>query len=158
MSLVLDATRAPQFDSDESLTDEYTVNQELSPTDEFTINEDVAEILEKDYEEELTATQALNAEIERAAADLNATLDETSLDDETSEMPLADLSELDATAEMPVADDDTAETATEQQLDATAAITVNMSADEKTAEMPVANDDETAEMDISGGKVDTKRR
>jgi hypothetical protein len=158
MSLILDATRAPQFDRDESLTDEFTMTQELSPTDEYTINEDVAEILEKDYEEELTATQALNAEIERAAADLNATLDETSLDDETSEMPLADISELDATAEMPVADDDTVDTATEQQLDATAAITVNMSADEKTAEMPVANDDETAEMDISGGKVDTKRR
>ena len=158
MSLILDATRAPQFDGDDSLTDEYTVNQDMSPTDEYTINEDVAEILEQDYEEELTATQALNAEIERAAADLNATLDETSLDDETSEMPLADVSELDATAEMPLASDDTVETATEQQLDATAAITVNMSADEKTAEMPVANDDETAEMDISGGKVDTKRR
>ena len=158
MSLILDATRAPRFESDDSLTDENTVNQDMSPTDEYTINEDVAEILEKDYEEELTATQALNAEIERAAADLNATLEETSLDDETSEMPLADVSELDATAEMPPADDDTVETATQQQLDATAAITVNMSADEKTAEMPVANDDETAEMDISGGKVDTKRR
>ena len=157
MSLILDATQAPEFDSDNSLTDEYTVNQELSPTDEYTINEDVAEILEKDYEEELTATQALNAEIERAAADLSATLDEASPDDETSEMPLADISELDVTAEMPTADDETVETET-QELDATAAVTVNMSADEKTAEMPVANDDETTEMDISGGKVDTKRR
>ena len=158
MSLVLDATKAPQFDSDNSLTDEITVNQDMSPTDEYTINEDVAEILEQDYEEELTATQALNAEIERAAADLSATLEETTLDDETSEMPLADVSELDATAEMPVADDDTVDAETQLQLDATAAVTVNMSADEQTAEIPVANDDETAEMDISGGKVDTKRR
>ena len=146
MSLILDATQAPQFDTDDSLTDEYT------------INEDVAEILEKDYEEELTATQALNAEIERAAAELSNTLDETSPDDETSEMPLGDISELDPTAEMPVGDDDTVDTEVQHELDSTAAVTVNMSADEKTAEMPVANDDETAEMDISGGKVDTKRR
>ncbi len=158
MSIILDATQAPQFDTDDSLTDEYTVDQDISPTDEYTINEDVAEILAQDYEAELTATQALNTEIERAAADLSATLDETSLDDETSEMPLADVSELDETAEMPVADDETVDTETQQQLDATAAVTVNMSNDEKTAEMPVANDDETAEMDISGGKVDTKRR
>jgi len=158
MSFVLDATKAPQFGTDDSLTDEYTVNQELAPTDEYTINEDVAEILEKDYEEELTATQALNAEIERAAAELSETFDETSSDDETSEMTLADASELNATAEMPVADDETTETEAQQQLDETAAVTVNMSADEKTAEMSVANDDETAEMDISGGKVDTKRR
>ena len=146
MSLILDATQAPQFDTDDSLTDEYT------------INEDVAEILEKDYEEELTATQALNAEIERAAAELSNTLDETSPDDETSEMPLGDISELDPTAEMPVGDDDTVDTEVQHELDSTAAVTVNMSADEKTAEMPVANDDETAEMDVSGGKVDTKRR
>jgi hypothetical protein len=32
-----------------------------------------------------------------------------------------------------------------------------MSGDDKTAEMFVANDDETVEMDIEGGKVDTKR-
>ncbi|RZV38781.1 MAG: hypothetical protein EX272_01890 [Chromatiales bacterium] len=159
VSLVLDATKAPQFETDDSSTDEYTVKQDMSPTDEYTINEDVAEILAQDYEDELTATQALNAEIERAAADLSETFDDPSLDDETSEMPLADVSEFDATAEMPAADDDTVDTETQQQqLDATAAVTVNMTNDEKTAEMPVANDDETAEMDISGGKVDTKRR
>ena len=158
MSFVLDATKAPQFDADGSPTDEITVNQESSQTDEYTINEDVAAILERDYEKELTATQALNREIELAAAELSETLDATSPDDETSEMPIADASESDATAEMPKAGDETAETDVQQQLDETAAITVNMSADDKTAEMAVANDDETAEMDISGGKVDTKRR
>ena len=157
MSFVLDATKAPQFDADDLPGDEITVNQESSPTDEYTINEDVAEILQRDYEEELTATQALNREIEFATAELSETFDNTGADDETSEMPLADASEVDATAEMPKADDETAE-AEVPQLDETAAITVNMSADDKTAEMAVANDDETAEMDISGGKVDTRRR
>ena len=39
----------------------------------------------------------------------------------------------------------------------TAAVTVNMSADEKTAEMPVANDDDTTEMEIEGGTINTKQ-
>jgi len=172
MSVILDATQAPQFGSDMSPTDQYAIDPDVSPTDEYTINEDVADILEQDYEEELTATQALNKEIERAAAELADTFDEVSSEEETSEMPLADVSELDETSEMPLtdaseldetahlplSDDDTVETVSEPQLDETAAVTVNMSSDESTAEMPVANDDETTEMEISGGKVDTKNR
>ena len=172
MSVILDATQAPQFGSDMSPTDQYAIDPDVSPTDEYTINEDVADILEQDYEEELTATQALNKEIERAAAELADTFDEVSSEEETNEMPLADVSELDETSEMPLtdaseldetahlplSDDDTVETVSEPQLDETAAVTVNMSSDESTAEMPVANDDETTEMEISGGKVDTKNR
>lgn len=158
MSIVLDEAEIPSFEDADAQTDEVTINDDISPTDEYTINEDVAEILAQDYEDELTATQALNAEIERAAAELGETLEEPGLDDETTEMPLADVADTQATAHLPSVDDDTIESVSQENLDGTAAVTVNMTADENTAEMPVANDDETAEMDISGGKVDTKRR
>ncbi len=127
-----------------SISDNYTISNEVD-----------FDILEQDYEEEMTATQALNLEIARAAADLKATLD--GADDPTAEMPLATVTEIDATAEMPVQEeDDTIETTSQaryRRSGDTAAVTVNMSADDKTAEMPVANDDETAEMEISGGKI-----
>jgi len=72
-------------------------------------------------------------------------------------MHLATVTELDATAQLPAQeDDDTIETVTMPNPNDTAAVTVNISADDHTAEMPVANDDETAEMEISGGTVNTK--
>ena len=50
-------------------------------------------------------------------------------------------------------EDDTIETVSQTDPGDTAAVTINLAADDKTAEMPVANDDETAEMEISGGKL-----
>ena len=156
MSVIMDATKMPQH---EEVTErdlkavEVKLDNETLISDNYTISNEVDfDILERDYEDEMTATQALNLEIARAAADLKATLDEA--EDPTAEMPLATVTELDATAEMPVQEeDDTIETASQSDPGDTAAVTVNMSADDKTAEMPVANDDETAEMEISGGKI-----
>jgi len=155
MSVIMDATKMPQH---EEITErdlkavEIASENETQIAEHYTINKEVDyNILEQDYEDELTATQALNIEIERAAADLNANLAEA--DDVTSEMPLATVTEIDATAEMPAQDDDdTIETVTESEINDTAAVTVNMAESDRTAEMPVANDDETAEMEISGGK------
>jgi hypothetical protein len=76
--------------------------------------------LEKDYENELTATQALNEEIERAAAELARDLDEVESNELTAEISLATVTELDVTAQLP-----------EQE-------------------------DATSELDIQGGKVDTR--
>lgn len=159
MSVIIDATKMPQH---EEVTErdlkavEVESNDETLNADNYTISNEVDfDILEQDYEEEMTATQALNLEIARAAADLRATLDEA--EDPTAEMPLATVTELDVTAEMPARkEDDSIETVSETDPGDTAAVTVNMSADDKTAEMPVANDDETAEtaeMEISGGKI-----
>jgi hypothetical protein len=126
---------------------EVKSDDETGVSESYTINEDVGyDILEQDYEDELTATQALNLEIERAAAELNSKTEEVEAD-VTAEMPLATVTEIDATAELRAAKDG------ETDPSDTAALTINMSADDKTAELSVANDDETAEMEISGGKV-----
>ena len=158
LSVIVDATKMPQH---EEVTERDLQAIEVATDDEtqidtnYTISKEVDyDILEQDYQDELTATQALNLEIERAAAELKEDLDETSAEDVTTEMPLATVTELDVTAEMPVQEeDDTIETVTKADPGDTAAVTVNMSADDNTAEMAVANDDETAEMEISGGKI-----
>ena len=153
MSVIVDATRMPDHEEvtqqdlkavpvpggDETLvSDSYTVSQEID-----------YQILEQDYEEELTATQALNLEIEKAAADLVERLEadddptaETAQFDEnkTHELPMATVTELDVTSNMPSAEDDTAE----------------IDANEKTAEMSAHQTDDTAEMEVESGTVDTK--
>ncbi len=185
MSVIVDATQMPQ---PEDVTERDFKAVEVGAADDtrvsgsYTISNEVDyDILEQDYEEELSATQALNMEIERAAAELagdlgeiTANLEQTEstaempaddrtvempTDEPTSEMPLATVTELDATAEMPARKDDDATEllAADNDPNDTAAVTVNMTADDATAEMPVANDDETAEMEIESGRVDTKR-
>ena len=161
MSVIMDATKMPH---PEDVTErdlmavKVGTDDEALISDNYTISKEVDyDILEQDYQEELTATQALNAEIARAAAELADDMDETVIDEETSEMPLATVTEIDVTAQLPTADEKTAEIEQPVNPNDTAAVTVNMSADDETAEMQVANDDETVEMDIEGGKVDTKR-
>lgn len=140
MSVIMDATKMPQH---EEVTERDLMavavdsNDETSIADNYTISNEVDyDILEQDYEDEMSATQALNLEIARAAADLSGNSGEE-----------------DATAEMPVQEeDDTIETVTQTDAGDTAAVTVNMTADDNTAEMPVANDDDTAELEVAGGK------
>ena len=166
MSVIVDATKMPQ---PEDVTERDLQAIEINPddealaTDSYTISKEADfDILEQDYEDELTATQALNQEIERAAAELAEDLDEKTVemptDEDTSEMPLASVTELDSTAELPTTDDEkTTEFEASYDPNDTNAVTVNMSHEDKTAEMPVANDEDTAEMEIESGKVDTKR-
>jgi len=164
MSVIVDATKMP---TPEDVTKhdlkavEVGGDDETLITDNYTISKEVDyDILEQDYEEELSATQALNQEIARAAAELVENVDEDDDIDITSEMPLASVTELDVTASLEQPDEDTAETTAkmEQSHDRgeTGAATVNMSAEDKTAEMSVAGNDDTVEMDVEGGKVDTR--
>lgn len=123
MSVIVDATKMPRpddvthrdleavpvDDGDETLiTGDYTVSKEVD-----------YKIVEQDYEDEMTATQALSAEIMKAA-------------DESSELSLATVHELDPTAEFPtqdqneIGDDD----------DTGVNPTINMDADQDTIEMP----------------------
>ena len=155
LSVILDATKMPQ---PEDITErdlkaiEVTPEDDDGETDAYTINDEVdLTKLEQDYEDELTATQALNVEIKRAATELAKDLDGEQPDDGsttgvTVELPpLASVTELDTTAQMPERDektDDAGETGIHEAA---------------TIEMPVAeNDDETTEMEVDGGKSGTK--
>jgi hypothetical protein len=95
MSVMVDATKMPQpddvtqrdleaiqvDDGDETLiTGDYTVSKEVD-----------YKIVEQDYKDEMTATQALSAEIMKVV-------------DESSELALATVHELDVTSQMPVQD------------------------------------------------------
>ena len=155
LSVILDATKMPRPE-DITARDlqavEVTPEEDTGLTDAYTINDEVElSILEQDYEDEMSATQALTVEIKRAAAELAKDLDEDVPDDGsatgmTAEMPpLASVTELDITAQMPARDENT---------DVPDETGVHEAA---TVEMPVAeNDDETTEMEVEGGKSGTK--
>lgn len=155
MSVIVDATKMPRpedatqrdlmavviEDGDDELTDDsYTLNKEVD-----------YQILEQDYEDELTATQALNLEIERAARELSESADdavtvesETLSGDETTALPLASVTELDLTASMPAGnDDDSAPAADATGL--TEELTARLPLGDATEELPAA-DAETAEI------------
>ena len=113
MSVIVDATKMPQ---PEDVTErdlkavEVATGDETVESEGYTINKEVDfDVIEEDYEDELTATQALNEEIARAAT------------------------KLDITAQMPAQNDDFSD------LDETGineAITVNSSTEDETVEMP----------------------
>ena len=140
MSVIVDATKMPDPedvterdleaievpDDDETLiTGDYTVSQEVD-----------YKILEQDYEDEMTATQRLNEEIQKAAEDLASRIDETS-EEETKEMSMASVHELDVTAQMHGRNDDEIDDDTDVER------TVDLEAEDKTVEMA---EDKTVEM------------
>lgn len=178
MSVIMDATKMPRPEdvtekdlgavavetSDEPpIADEYSVSQEADYS-----------ILEQDYEEELTATQALNVEISRAAADLAARMEGAEADSaegatDTSEISLASVTALDVTAQLPAKNDDdidadeaaaTASLTSEEKTVEMSADdkTVEMGADDKTVEMPSRDSEKTVAMDIKPGRTGTKGR
>jgi len=135
MSVIVDATKVPRpeeitkrdlkavkldLDDDSMIAPNYTINKQVD-----------YQVLEQDYEDEMTATQALNEEISRVASELAARLEAD--DNVTAAMPLATVTELDVTAQMPAQNDELSD------LDDTGvneAITVNTAAEEETVEMP----------------------
>ena len=132
---------------DRSRFDHVGVERTLSQEVDF-------EILERDYEDELTATQALNAEIAKAAEELANDVDGFEDDDATAETPLATVTELDITAQLPAENDDEI-----SDLDDTGIneeITERIEAVEKTVEMVVGEPESTVELQVESGKVDTK--
>jgi hypothetical protein len=162
MSVIMDATKMPH---PEDVTERDLMAVPVGTddgtliSDNYTISKEVDyDILEQDYEDEMTATQALNEEIARAAAELVEDLKQDADDEATSELSLASVTELDVTAQLPQQDEQTAEMPHPVDPNDTAAVTVNMSADDETTEMHVANDDETVEMDVEGGTTVNTRR
>ena len=154
MSVIVDATKMPHpdevterdleaiqvHDDDETLiTGDYTVSQEVD-----------YKILEQDYEDEMTATQALNAEILKAGEDLAENLDVTSEmpmagSDDTAEMPLATVHELDITSQLPAKAEEEQEDEEDigDEDDTGVNPTVDMQGDDDTAKMA---EDNTVEM------------
>ena len=154
ISMVVDATKMPDpaevTERDLKAVPIDDTGQTLI-NDDYTIVDEIGQdILAQDYEDELSATQLLHAEIEKATSELAeaigeddptevASLDEDdevddnagkivgSEDDTSIEMQLTNLSELDLTATLEAQNDDVGD-----DLDVTASIEV----DDKTVEMP----------------------
>lgn len=157
MSVIVDATKMPRSDDvTEHDLKAIAVDSMDDDTGEYTLDQEIDyHILEQDYEEELTATQALNMEIEKAAAKLVGKLKDSGGqaggDDETAEMPLATVTEIDTTSRLP------ADTVVTTDPDETGVeITRELVAEDKTVEMPKSDNDDTVEMTVESGKVDTK--
>lgn len=170
LSVVLDATKMPQPE-DVTRQDlqavQVHVENDSSDSGSYTINKEVdLDVLEQDYEDELTATQVLNAEIERAAAEIvgnknaaNAepadnTGDRMTAQETVAVEPLANVTDLDATAHLPLDGEvisDLDDTGINED------VAINVTADDVTVEMREAdNDDDTMEIAHDGGKVDSK--
>jgi hypothetical protein len=155
MSVIVDATKMPLH---EDVTERDLKAVEVNTEDEtqivqsYTINKQVDyQVLEQDYEDELTATQALNQEIARAAAELTDHM-EIAVDgkdgDETTALPLATVTELDVTAQMPARNEELSD---DDDTGVNEALTVNMELNDETVEM--APNDETVEMPVKTGKT-----
>jgi len=140
MSVIVDATKMPQHDE---ITERDLKAVEVATDDEthimqsYTINKQVDyQVLEQDYEDEMTATQALNQEIARAAAELTENM-ETEVDrsagNETTAVPLAIVTDLGVTAKMPAQNDELSDDDTGVHK----VLTVNMEPNDETDERPV---------------------
>jgi len=144
MSVIMDATKMPQ---PEDVTERDLGAIELGTTEEplleedYTLNQETDfAILVQDYEDELTATQALNQEIAKAATELAERMDGDEAGEETSEISLASMAALDITAHLPATNDDSSDLET---TGVTAEMPLCLEADGKTAD-----GDQTAEMPV----------
>ncbi len=151
VSMIVDVTKQSVVESDATEKDlqAVQVDSEGEPkSDDYTLSQDVDyKVLEQDYEEEFTATQVLNAEIVKAAAELAGRMD----DDATGEM----------TAKLP--ENTTARNDDINDLDHTGGdeeVTTELlgADDEVTVDMSVRDHDVTIDMEIESGEVDTKKR
>jgi hypothetical protein len=132
MSVITDATRMP-LPEDATERDLKAVAVESGNAGENSesvtiIQEADYEILEQDYEDELSATQVLHLEIERAAAELASGLNDSG--------------------------DGSVTPATTEGRDDTTAVTINMSLEDGTADLAVANDDEHVSLNVGNRKLD----
>ena len=114
---------------------------------DYTISKEIDyDIVGQDYEDELTATQALNMEIEKAAADISIRMEEDEESDRsnelTTELPLASVTAIDVTANLPAGNDDGLGEDDDTGLNIE--LTEEMVADDKTVEMPASGKDSKA--------------
>ncbi len=151
LSMIVDATKQNLGELDSTTKDLQAVLVEIdniTESEDSTLRQEIDyKILEQDYEEEFTATLALNEEIAKAATELAARMDKDGSGEITAELPKNtpaqndDISDLDKTAiqegpttEMPTADFDV------------------------TVVMPANDDDVTVDLLIESGRIDTKKK
>jgi FimV-like protein len=167
MSMIVDATRQA-IDDDDTAKDLQAVQLDTGDNEALNVDDDTLskaveyKILEQDYEAELTATQALNAEMLKAA---KAAADSRDAGKD-SEAPTAEFIEIgeDLTAELPESFDGDRTTEMPAEQDAVAiesepvlAIDDSGVNAEITRELPAADNDATVDMDIESATVDTKK-
>ena len=192
VSMIVDATKQVAEDEDDTTKDlhafEVDAGEEDTVSEEYALDKDVDyKILEQDYEDEMTATQALNAEIARAARALskqfgkdemgdtltdtmNDDMDATAVaafggafdevfDDKTSQLPVGDEAGPDcATTALPTAGTGYPESDETTQLSVSSTMTLDDTANEEIAlEVPAAENDPSIEVEIESATVDTKR-
>jgi len=158
MSVIMDVTKVPDMvEATERDLRAVAIDSgdETQIADTYTISKEVDyQILEQDYEDELSATQALNLEIEKAAAELTERL--TTKDVEITDVheqarpPLATVTRIDAASRAAQPDDEDTDVVDTLSIDDDDEQTIS---EEMTARLP-ASDDETAEMPTRPGKVD----
>lgn len=152
MSVIMDATKMPMpedvterdFAAIQVDTDADTINE-----GDYTLSQEIDyKILEQDYEDEMTATQALNQEIAKAAQELALQRDAEDESDEeptAEEMSLASVTALEVTAMMPSTNDSD----DNENPDIDESATLRIDSEDNTVEMPARDDgDDTAEMPI----------
>lgn len=158
MSVILDATKMPRpEDVTERDLEAIAIDSidDAPAADDYTVSKEVDfNLLEQDYEDEMTATQALNQEIARAAEEIarNKGKAGSGDNDDTAEVSLASVTALDITAEMQANNDDISDlddTGVNEEI-----ATVNM-AEEETAIMSA--DEKTVEMPRRSGRAGAKR-
>ena len=156
MSVIVDATKMPRLDEvTERDLEAIAVDiiDETQDSGSYTLTKDVdIEALEQDYEDEFTATQALNIDIEKAAAALVKNMDDGDSGDK-SDMSLASVTALDVPSNLPAKNDDISDRGDKGSDDA---VTVNMTSNDETAEMPAREIDVTADLEIQTGKSGSK--
>jgi len=132
LSVIVDATKQPLGEPDLTAKDlmavQVNADQQNSEDPAFTLSKEVDfEILEKDYEDELTQTQAVNEEIARAAMELAERMEtEGEVLDVTVEMPARD----NGPAQNDAVIDDADATALSQELTLDDEVTVRLDMDD----------------------------
>lgn len=143
MSVIMDATKMPMPEdvTERDLKAVVVENRDATIiSGNYTLSREVDyDVLEQDYQDEMTATQALNIEIEKAAAEIAERMDDDddNAADKTTQLPLATVTELDVTANLQVGKDSNDDTGVNPEL------TEEMIADDKTVEMPAKDDSKT---------------
>jgi FimV-like protein len=158
MSVVVDATKMPR---PEDVTERdlkavpVVIMDDTLIGDDYTVNKEVDfDVLEQDYEDEMSATQALNQEIAKAALELAEQMDEPgSYSDASREMPLATVTDIDVTAQLPIEVGNAGDADVTSMLPEQAA---EFAVDDKAVEMPANDADVTAEIPVDADNVDSK--
>ena len=191
LSMIVDATKQRFEDADVTAKDLMAVPVAPAAAEEdlvgdYTLSNEVDyKVLEQDYEDELTATQALNAEIAKAAIELADRLDETETEATENLEAIADDGDLTAentvemepdldeeevidddedtgineelTEEIPVTDETVEMNAASEDKDEAPDPEDTTATTELTAKLPSAENDPTAEMEIESGHFRTVR-